>query len=272
MSRGPITLTTDFGTSDHFVGAMKGAILGIAPRARIVDITHEIAPHEVNEAAFVIAQAWRYFPKGTIHVVVVDPGVGSARRPILCEVAGQFFIAPDNGVLSMIYDTSRHKVRSISNEKLFLRKVSKTFHGRDVFAPAAAHLAKGVAPAKFGKLIHDPVRNFPLKPVRLSRHDWSGVVLKADRFGNLITNFHIDEFQDLAERPIELRAGLQRITRLADTYAETMIGELFAIIGSSGYVEVVVNQGSAAKLLGVGAGSPVELEIFYEEGAPSSLS
>src|SRR5580704_3770776 len=264
MLRGPITLTTDFGTSDHFVGTMKGVILGIAPRVRIVDITHEIPPFDVNEGAFEIAQAWRYFPKGTIHVVVVDPGVGSARRPILCEAEGQFFIAPDNGVLSMIYDAGQHKVRAISNSRLFLKKVSRTFHGRDVFAPAAAHLSKGLAPARFGKPIHDSVRTFLLKPTRLSRHDWSGVVLKTDRFGNLITNFHIDEFPDLAEHAIELRAGLERITRLASTYAETTIGELFAIVGSSGYVEVAVNRGSAAKVLGIGTGSPVELEIFYE--------
>jgi S-adenosylmethionine hydrolase len=269
MLRGPITLTTDFGTCDHFVGTMKGVILRIAPRVRIVDITHEIAPHDLNEAAFVIAQAWRFFPKGTIHVVVVDPGVGSARRPILCEAEGQFFIAPDNGVLSMIYDASRHKVRVLSNEKMFLKEVSKTFHGRDVFAPAAAYLAKGLAPAKFGLPIPDPVRNFLLKPTRLSRHDWSGVVLKTDRFGNLITNFHVDDFPDLPTLPFELRAGLERITRLAGTYAENVPGELFAIIGSSGYVEVVVNQGSAAKTLGVGTGSPVELEIFYDEVASS---
>jgi S-adenosylmethionine hydrolase len=243
---------------------MKGVILGIAPRVRIVDITHEVAPFELNEGAFAIAQAWRFFPKGSIHVVVVDPGVGSARRAILCEAEGHFFIAPDNGVLSMIYDASRHKVRVLSNETYFLKKVSKTFHGRDVFAPVAAHLARGVAPAKFGKLIHDPVRNFLLKPSRLSRHDWTGVVLKTDRFGNLITNFHIDEFPEVRERPIELRAGVERVTRIAGTYAETVIGELFAIVGSSGYIEVVVNQGSAASTLGVGTGSPVELEIFYE--------
>lgn len=264
MLRGPITLTTDFGTTDHFVGTMKGVILGISPRARIVDITHGIAPQDVNDAAFAIAQAWRYFPKGSIHVVVVDPGVGSARRAILCEAEGQFFVAPDNGVLSMIYDSSRHKVRVISNEKLFLKKVSKTFHGRDVFAPAAAHLSKGVAPAKFGKPIQDAVRSFLMKPTRLSRHDWSGGVLKTDHFGNLITNFHVEEFPDALDHPIELRAGLERITRLASTYAETFVGELFAIVGSSGYFEVVVNQGSAAKLLGIGPGSPIELEIFYD--------
>lgn len=241
---------------------MKGVILGISPRARIVDITHHIAPQDINEAAFVIAQAWRYFPKGSIHVVVVDPGVGSARRAILCEAEGQFFIAPDNGVLSMIYDSSRHRVRVISNRSVFLKTISKTFHGRDVFAPAAAHLSRGVTPAKFGKPIHDPVRSFLLKPTRLSRHDWSGVVLKTDRFGNLITNFHIDEFPDVLTHSIELRAGLERITRLASTYAGTEIGELFAIVGSSGYIEVAVNQGSAAKLLGIAAGSPIELEIF----------
>src|SRR5580692_5562992 len=189
MLRGPITLTTDFGTADHYVGAMKGVILGISPHARIVDITHEIAPQDVNEAAFVIAQAWRYFPKGTIHVVVVDPGVGSARRPVLCEAEGQFFIAPDNGVLSMVYDSSRHKVRAISNSRLFLKKVSRTFHGRDVFAPAAAHLSKGMAPEKFGKMILDYARDGVVKPVRLSANEWNGVVLKTDRFGNLITNF-----------------------------------------------------------------------------------
>src|SRR5580700_9503127 len=164
MPNGLITLTTDFGTADHFVGAMKGVMLSIAPRARIVDITHEIGPYEVNEAAFVIAQAWSYFPKGTIHVIVVDPGVGSARRPILAEAGGQYFIAPDNGVLSMIYESGRHKVRVISNPKLIGKHVSRTFHGRDIFAPAAAHLAQGVAAARFGKTLNDPVRSFPLKP------------------------------------------------------------------------------------------------------------
>lgn len=264
MSNGLITLTTDFGTADHFVGTMKGVILGIAPRARIVDITHEIPPYELNEAAFVIAQAWSYFPKGTIHVVVVDPGVGSARRPILAEAGGHRFIAPDNGVLSMIYELGRHKVRVISNTKLIGKQVSRTFHGRDIFAPAAAHLASGVAPARFGKLLTDPVCSFPLKPTRLSRREWSGTILKVDRFGNLITNLHVNDFPDVKTRPIELRVGLERIRRLALTYSETAIGELSAIVGSSGYIEVAANQAAAAKILGCGAGAPIELEIFYD--------
>jgi S-adenosylmethionine hydrolase len=259
-----ITLTTDFGTADHFVGAMKGVILGIAPRARFVDITHEIAPYDLAEASFVISQGWTCFPKGTIHVVVVDPGVGSARRPILCEAGGHYFVAPDNGVLSMIYDAAPHKVREISNKKLASRNISRTFHGRDIFAPAAAHLARGVKPAQFGKPVHDFLRSFLLKPTQISRHDFSGTVLKVDRFGNMITNLPIAQFPEVKTRPIELRVGLERITRLALTYAETAIGELFVIVGSSGYLEVAVNQGSATKILGCGAGSPVELEMFYD--------
>ena len=259
-----ITLTTDFGAADHFVGTMKGVILGIAPRATLVDITHEIAPQDVGQAAFVIAQSWRYFPNKTIHVIVVDPGVGSARRANLCEAGGQFFIAPDNGVLSMIYDHAKPKVREISNARLMLKDVSRTFHGRDVFAPAAAHLARGIAPARFGKLIRDYIHAARLKPTQLAAHAWAGVVLKADRFGNLITNFDIRRFAQIKTRPMELRIGDARIRRLALTYAETAVGELFAIVGSSGYIEIAANQESAAKLLGCGAGAAVELEIFYE--------
>jgi S-adenosylmethionine hydrolase len=258
-----ITLTTDFGTTDHFVGTMKGVISGIAPRASLVDITHEILPYDINEAAFVIAQAWRYFPKGTIHLVVIDPGVGSERRPILCEAAGQFFIAPDNGVLSMIYDAEPHKVRAITNQKFMRKEVSRTFHGRDVFAPAAAHLARGTDPGKFGKPIRDYIRSFILKPQQIGRDNWTGVILKVDRFGNLITNLHIDDFAGVKTRPFELRIGLERIRRLALTYSETAIGEVFAIVGSSGYLEIAANQASAARTLGCGAGAGVEIEIFH---------
>jgi S-adenosyl-L-methionine hydrolase (adenosine-forming) len=257
-----ITLTTDFGAADHFFGAMKGVILGIAPRARIVDITHQIEPYSVNEGAFVIAQAWGYFPKRTIHVVVIDPGVGSARRPILAQAAGHFFIAPDNGVLSMIYDAAPHKVRVISNPRLMSKIVSRTFHGRDVFAPAAAHLARGVTPAKFGPPIQDYVRSSTLQPRRLEPNRYSGAILKVDRFGNLITNLHIENLPEVKTKPFELRVGLEKIHRLALTYAETAIGEMFVIVGSSGYLEIAANQTSAAKLLGCGAGAPVELDIL----------
>jgi S-adenosyl-L-methionine hydrolase (adenosine-forming) len=257
-----ITLTTDFGTADHFVGAMKGVILGIAPRARIVDITHGIAPFDVQEAAFTIAQAWRWFPKGTIHVVVVDPGVGTARRPILAEAGGQRFIGPDNGVFTMVLDEfARTKVRAIENPNLMLKEVSRTFHGRDVFAPAAAHLARGVVPARFGKIIHDFVRSAGIKPVKTKKNRWTGRVLKVDRFGNLITNFHSGEFAEVRTRTFEMLAGNSIIRRIVPTYAESGDGEVTTIVGSSGFLEISVNQGSAAERLGCGTGAEVELRI-----------
>ena len=256
-----ITLTTDFGTSDYFVGAMKGVILGIAPRARIVDITHQITPFEINEAAFTIQEAARWFPKGTIHVVVIDPGVGTTRRPILVEAGGQRFIGPDNGVFTMIYDSRPHKVREITNSKVMLRSVSRTFHGRDVFAPAAAHLAAGAAAARFGKRIEDVIRSSTVKPRAIKKGRWLGAVLKVDRFGNLVTNFDMREFGELRTRAFEILVGSQVVRRLALTFGEVGIGEVVAIEGSSGYLEISANQVSVAEKLGCGAGAPVELEI-----------
>ncbi len=257
-----ITLTTDFGHSDHFAGTMKGVILGIAPRVRIVDLCHDVTPFEAGEAAFILAQAYSYFPPKTIHVAVVDPGVGTARRPILVEAAGQYFIGPDNGIFAMILGREKHKVRAITNAAYRLPAVSGTFHGRDIFAPAAAHLARGIAPAKFGKLIHDFLRQEFYKPVQTGKRFWTGAVLKADRFGNLITNYETAEFKRIRERPFELAAGTARIRRLVSTFAEAQPGELVVIPGSSGYLEICANQAPAAKMLGLAAGSPLELTIW----------
>lgn len=256
-----ITLTTDFGMTDHYIGVMKGVVLGIAPRTHIVDITHEIAPFAVNEAAFALAQAWHWFPKGTIHVAVVDPGVGSARRPILVEAGGHRFIGPDNGIFTMVYEMAPHKVREISNPKVMLKLISRTFHGRDVFAPAAAHLAAGIPAPRFGKPVHDFVRLPPLLPVAKGRHCWAGTILKIDRFGNLITNLHIDRVPGVRTHPFEMRVGSECVRRLALTYAETEIEELCVIVGSSGYLEVSANQASAADKLGCGVGAQAELEF-----------
>jgi len=253
-----ISLTTDFGTADHYVGTMKGVILGIAPAARIVDVSHEIRPFEIAEGAYAIAQAARHFPAKSIHVVVVDPGVGSARRPILAEVGGRYFIAPDNGVLSMIFD-GREKVRHITNARYFLPEVSNTFHGRDIFAPVAAHLAAGVTPSRFGRLIRDHLRLDFFRPRRTGKHVWTGMVLHVDRFGNLITNFTM---VDLGGREFDLSVGLEKLTKLAANFAEIPAGELAVIAGSSGYLEVVANQASAAKRLGCGSGAPVELFLY----------
>jgi S-adenosylmethionine hydrolase len=262
MANRLITFTTDFGLSDHFVGTMKGVVAGIAPQARVIDISHDIANYNVTEAAFVIAEAWSYFPKRSIHVVVVDPGVGSSRRPILAEAGGHYFIAPDNGVLSMVLDAAPHRVRVISNPKFMRREISRTFHGRDVFAPAAAHLAKGAKTAAFGKVINDYCRTGIARPSQIGKDAWRGAILKVDRFGNLITNFAAREFAGFNARPFEMRAGSQRIHRLALTYAEAGIGELVAIVGSSGYLEIAANQASAASLLGCSAGAPVELNLY----------
>jgi S-adenosylmethionine hydrolase len=262
VTRRIITLTTDFGASDHFAGTMKGVILGIEPAAEIVDISHEVQSFEVPDGAFTIAQAYRYFPKKTIHVVVVDPGVGSTRRPLLAEMAGQYFIGPDNGVFSMIFAREQYKVRHITNERYFLHPVSRTFHGRDVFAPVAAHLASGVPPAQFGKRIDDHLRLTFDKPTRTGKRAWTGSILKVDRFGNLITNLHIDEFPNIQTRPFELNIGLQIVTRMALTFTDGAPGDLFVLVGSSGYLEVATNQGSAAKALGCGTGSPVELSVY----------
>jgi S-adenosylmethionine hydrolase len=262
MTRRIITLTTDFGTADHYTGAMKGVILGICPTAQIVDITHQVRPFEISDGAFTIAQASPYFPKKTIHVVVVDPGVGSSRRPLVAEVAGQYFIAPDNGVLSMIFGGAKPQVRHLTNHRYFLDPVSRTFHGRDVFAPVAAHLAKGIPPSRFGPKIQDHLHLNFAAPVRSGKRAWAGAILKVDRFGNLITNLHVHELTGVNTRPFELKVGSQVIKRLALTFTECEPGELFVVIGSSGYLEVATNQGSAMSLLGCDAGSPVELTIY----------
>jgi hypothetical protein len=247
MAQPILTLTTDFGASDHYVGAMKGVILGICPRAQIVDICHQVTPYAIAEGAYVIAQAYQCFPKKTVHVVVVDPGVGTARRPILVEAAGQFFIGPDNGVLSMVYSPEKHKVRLIETQTCFRQPVSATFHGRDIFAPVAAHLAAGVAPARMGKLIKDYLQPDFLNPQRTGERTWTGRILKIDRFGNIVTNFHVRGLPAVHSVTI----GRHKISTLVRNYAEGRPGEPILIVGSAGYLEISVNQASAAKQLGI---------------------
>ncbi len=257
-----ITLTTDFGLTDHYVGAMKGVILSICPRARIVDISHGVSAYEIAEAAFTLAQTYGCFPRGTVHVAVVDPGVGTARRPILVEAAGQRFVAPDNGVLSLVMARAKYRARIITSTRYFRQPVSNTFHGRDIFAPVAAHLALGAAPARFGKRIEDCLRLDLDQPVRTGRRVWTGAILKVDHFGNMVTNFSVADFPDLDRRAFEMAAGARRIDVLARNYAERAPGEAFLIAGSAGYYEISVGQGPAAKLLGCAAGAPLDLTLL----------
>ena len=262
MARPILTLTTDFGLADHYVAAMKGVILGICPTAQIVDISHDVKPFAISEGAYLISQAYAAFPKKTVHIVVVDPGVGTARRPILMEAAGQRFVAPDNGALAMVYSRETHKIRLISNEKFFRKPVSKTFHGRDIFAPVAARVAAGEPPSRVGKIIDDYLRPVFEKPRRTGKRTWEGRILKIDRFGNIITNFQASEFPDLVLRNFTLALGPVQIGVMAKTYAECGPGELFVIEGSSGYLEISVGQASAAKQIRCEAGAAVELALW----------
>ena len=242
-------------------------MLGISPTAQLVDVTHEITPFEISEGAFTLMEAWKAFPKKTIHVGVVDPGVGTSRRPILVEVGGHYFVGPDNGLFAMVYGpmVDREepvKVRHVTNESYFRHPLSRTFHGRDIFAPVAAHLAAGITPAKFGPRIEDFLKIHNFWPTRTSKRLWTGQVLKIDRFGNLISNFSEAEFGGIKTKPFALSIGTEKIQRLALNYAEVPFGEPVAIIGSSGFVEVCMNQGHAAKQLGCGVGAPIELWIY----------
>jgi hypothetical protein len=254
-----ITLTTDFGLSDPFVGMMKGVILGIAPSAQLVDVTHEIQSYDILEAALIIEGSYRYFPQGTVHVIVVDPGVGSERRPMAAAANGHIFVAPDNGVLSLILHTdpgaSLTPAYQITNDSLFKGPVSRTFHGRDIFAPVAAHLARGTPVESVGPRIVDFVKK-PLPMPRSQGDTTVGTVLRIDKFGNIITNLRLD---NLGEEFTIRVAGLS-ITRLCSSFAEADPGEFVAIEGSAGFIELALNQGSAADRLKVERGTEIELE------------
>jgi S-adenosylmethionine hydrolase len=260
-----ITLITDFGTADHYVGTMKGVILNINPEVQFVDICHHVSPYEIFEAAYALVQSYRFFPKGAIHLVVVDPGVGSARRPILAS-AGQYkFVAPDNGVLSLLFAREENaQVWHVTSDHYFLNPVSNTFHGRDIFAPVAGWLSRGVQEDKFGELISDYARFSSPKPKWVSENLMKGMILRADSFGNLITNISPEDVpQMFAENPPAFRIIIdhQEITRLNLSYSMGRPSELFAIVGSSGFIEICTNRGSAAKLLDAARGTEVGVVI-----------
>ena len=263
-----ITLTTDFGTNDHFVGAIKGVILDIVPEAAIVDISHAVQAYDVLDGALAISQTYSYFPPGTVHMVVVDPGVGTTRRPIIASSDGYHFVAPDNGVLSMVYaKEQRMHVRHVTSDHYFRQPVSNTFHGRDVFAPVAAYLAKMVDSHKFGEEIEDYVRFAAPRPKPVAENRLRAVVLKVDRFGNLITNVTPEDAPALfaGEVGFKIVVGSKEITAIRTAYAEGTPGEVFGILGSMGYLEIVANRAAAAQITGAGKGS--EVSVLLGEGA-----
>ena len=260
-----VTLTTDFGANDHFVGAMKGVILDIVPDAQIIDICHAVQAFDVLDGALTISQAYSYFPSRTVHVVVVDPGVGTARRPIIASSDKYHFVAPDNGVLSLVYAREqRMHVRHVTSEHYFLQPVSNTFHARDIFSPVAAYLAKEVDSLKFGEEIEDYVRFNAPKPKAVDQNRLRGVVLKVDRFGNLITNITPQDvpmlFAEGAKR-FKITVGTREVTEMHNAYAQGAPGEVFGVLGSMGFLEIAANRGAAAQLTGAGKGTDVNIII-----------
>lgn len=264
-----ITFTTDFGLGEHYVGAMKGVIYNINPSAQIVDVCNSVHSYDLLDGALTISQAYPYFPANTVHLVVVDPGVGTARRPILVSTGKYMFVAPDNGVLSMVFDREeRVTVRHITSDHYFLQPLSNTFHGRDIFAPVAAYLSKGMDAQKFGEEITDYVRFAAPKPKPLNANTVKGIVIKVDKFGNLITNITPNDVPQLfKEQPpaFKILIGKSEINKLRQAYAQGAPGEVFGVLGSMGFLEIATNRGSAQHSVGADKGS--EVGIVFEGAA-----
>lgn len=253
-----ITLTTDFGTRDPFVGVMKGVILSINPQARIVDLTHEIEPQGVEQAAFLLYYtSFRFFPPDTVHLVVVDPGVGGGRRALAARGGRSYFVAPDNGILSFVAAKEGFlEVVQLTNPDFWLAPVSDTFHGRDVFAPVAAHLSLGVELSRLGRPLKEPLL-FPAIWPRWEGTRLVGRVMHIDRFGNLVTDI---PGQALGSGECRIHLAGKAFCRLGRTYSEVAKGELLGYIGSFGFLEVAVRERNAARALGIGLGAPVVVE------------
>jgi S-adenosylmethionine hydrolase len=256
-----ITLLTDFGTRDYFVGAMKGAILSINRHALIIDITHEIPPQDIEAAAFNLFATYKDFPAGTIHVAVVDPGVGSTRKPILIECGERFFVGPDNGIFSWICEREGSgRAIHLTNERFFRQPVSKTFHGRDIFAPVAAALSTGVAMTEFGEKLSEYVGLDPLLPAVRSDGTVEGRVIHIDHFGNCITNLTSAHFgADQAAAGARLVINRREISSFREFFSEAADdgSDLFCLIGSAGFLEIAARNSSAAKVLNAERGHRV---------------
>jgi S-adenosylmethionine hydrolase len=258
-----ITLTTDFGLEDHYVGTMKGVMLGRSPGAQIIDISHQIQPFSIQAAAYTIDQAAWYFPPRTVHLVVVDPGVGTSRRALVAEVRGQLFVAPDNGVLTLVLsrDPDSRKFEA-NNPALWLPDPSHTFHGRDIFAPVAAALASGTARLEdIGTPISDTEVIPGLQVIEAEDRTWTGSILSIDHFGNLITNFPSARFASIETDPFGFEFSENRVEIFRRTFAEAPPGVCIAYFGSSGYIEFGFDRQNAALNLGISLGCPVTLRL-----------
>ncbi len=266
-----ITLTSDFGLEDEYVGVIKGVILSREPTAVIVDLSHRIAAHDVRQAAFLLNGAWSFFPAGTIHVAVVDPGVGSTRRVILLEAGGQYFLAPDNGLLTLVKTGSEQpRAWLVNRPSLFMKRVSMTFHGRDIFAPVAASLASGLTPDQVGPSLEvdELIALTDLEPrVAPESGGLTGQVVQVDRFGNLITNIGREQVRAVfgGGSPDRLRIGCGKtiIAGLSETYSSQPVGAPVALFGSRDTLELAINQGRAEEVLQVGVGAEIRVTEEY---------
>lgn len=260
MSEPLITLTTDFGEGSAYVAAMKGAIYTINPSARIVDISHRVAPQDVRMGAFVLEDATRWYPPGTIHVAVIDPGVGTGRRMVFAEMGQQRYIAPDNGLLSRITLHERpSRIIAIENPQYWQSNVSETFHGRDIMGPVAAHVAAGLDPAKLGSALTS-IFLIDWPQPQTTADAVSGEIIAVDHFGNLISNITTEHLNAGEFASLKVTCGGRTLTGLKRTYAEEQPGTLVALVGSAGRLEVAVVQGNASRVLGVGVGEPIRVD------------
>jgi S-adenosylmethionine hydrolase len=255
-----VAFLTDFGTRDHYAGVMKGVVLSICPDATVVDVTHDLPAHDVTAAAYELAATYRYFPPGTIFVAVVDPGVGSSRRGLAVEAGDWKFIAPDNGVLTMVLqETPAKKAVELTERRYARPTISRTFEGRDRFAPAAAWLGKGINITALGRPAHDLVQ-LDLPALEELRNEITGAVVRVDRFGNAVTNIDRKTYDRLAAgRTVVVEAAGRPIERLVSTYAEIGAGEVCALFGSTEHLELAAQSGSAAEQLGIGFGGIVRV-------------
>jgi S-adenosylmethionine hydrolase len=260
VARPTIALVTDFGTRDHYAGTMKGVVLTICPEATLVDVTHDLPPHDVLAGALELAASYKYFPAGSVFLVVVDPGVGSARHGIAAEAGGYRFVAPDNGVLSLVFkDTPPKRVVELTERKYARPTVSRTFEGRDRFAPAAAWLAKGIDLSALGRPLTTWQTLAVAEPV-VADSEVAGEVLRVDRFGNLVTNIDRRTFDRFAGGGgIEIAAGPHIVGKVVATYAEADPGAICALFGSTECLEIALNGGSAANALELGRGAPIRV-------------
>jgi S-adenosylmethionine hydrolase len=257
----PIALLTDFGTSDSYAGVLKGVISRIAPSTPVIDLSHEIPPFDVVQGALVLYQAFHYFPEKTIFVGVVDPGVGGLRRPMLIQTKRYFFIGPDNGLFSLaLSEEEVQQIIQLNNCDYFLKSPSHTFHGRDIFAPVAAHLSSGVAPIEFGPQVSGYEKLKDLEPQK-EKDEIIGKILSIDRFGNAITNLRLPFLQEqLPNLSFSAEIGGKVLRELKTHYAEGESKEAFLLFGSTGLLEISVNQGSAAETLHLKRGDPIKIK------------